>query len=198
MLSATRVIAAAAVLTVGSGLVLSGLVRGPGDGMTPPGAQAQVDVPDDWAFFTGTLRYDGRSLPHPPYPPDEEFAENGLIVSLNSGWQGQTFETTDPRMTGRRLERDSGFDDLAGGASIWKTLDTIENEGGTWSCSLIGLSNGPGDVQGGWCEGAGAYDGLRAYLVINAIEDSGPMATVPVMGFISNGDGPPAPDPVSS
>ena len=156
-----------------------------------PGAATGVVTPDDWAFFSGEMRYDGQL---PSGSGSREYTENGLTVFVGPlGYAGQTFTTTDDRLTGKRSELATTIlnDDDTAGSGIWMERSIIENEDGAWTCVLTNISNleaGGLDetAQSGWCDGSGAYDGYRAYLAIGA-EEGGRLS---VSGFVSNADGP--------
>jgi len=82
------------------------------------------------------------------------------------------------------LVRSQKLADGSGGA-IWSSHAVIENEGGTWTCEIIAVEVGEVLGDGGWCTGAGDYEGLRAYLAIVGFEN--------VAGYITSGDGPSLP-----
>ena len=74
----------------------------------------------------------------------------------------------------------------ATGGTIRSIRSVIENDGGTWACETTLLMVGDTESDTGWCTGAGDYEGLRAYLVIDRFND--------VAGYITSGDGPPLPE----
>jgi hypothetical protein len=157
-----------------------------------PGAGAGVAVPDDWAFFTGELRYDGS------WPAGVETApyfENGLLVDWGSvGFGGQTFTTTDTRLTGTRSELEYALlSESVGGPTLWTERSRIENEEGAWTCVLTAVSvpatEGSADLpQSGWCDGSDAYEGYRAFMTIEGGGEA--MDSVHVTGFVSDADVP--------
>ncbi len=73
---------------------------------------------------------------------------------------------------------------------IWSSAATIEAEGGEWSCRFEGAAVDDQGAESGWCEGAGGFEGLRAFVVFDVHDASGV-----VFGYITNGQGPPAPEP---
>ena len=162
--------------------------------VTAPGAEAPVVVPDDWAFFTGEMVYDG-NWPTREEQPTRYKTEDGLVVSYDPfGYEGQTFTTTDPRLTGKRSELESAwFENGVDGAQIWTELSRIENEDGAWTCTLAQTDAADGSTaspQSGWCEGSEAYEGYRAFMALDPVGEVGAFSKFTVTGFVSNADGP--------
>lgn len=191
MFNATKVAAAAAILTLGVGLAISRVGLDPEPQSVAPGAEATFVVPSGGAFFTGQMRYDGR--PPTDAGQTQEFEEGGLAVSyVPLGFVGQTFTTSDPRLTGTRSELDTSF--ISDGAvEIWTERSVIENADGAWTCVLTSVASLeseqlPPVPLGGWCDGAGAYEGLHADMSIQTGGESG--SSLPVMGFVSEAEGP--------
>jgi len=177
--------AVATVAVLGASLALSGLVSGPSHDTVPPGAAAPT-VGEEWAFFTGTLTFDGK----PVVGPVSMTYENGIRVDQGRGYSGQTMVSDDPRMTGERTEINNAWS--ASGNGIWSSLVTIDTTEGAWTCSTTGVWVGKSlGGESGWCDGHEAYEGLRAYIAFD-LHDSGPYTTEDVYGYITSGDGPPA------
>jgi hypothetical protein len=77
----------------------------------------------------------------------------------------------------------------------------IANDDGNWTCPMTFIhyltdENTAGEIEqwAGWCEGSGAYEGLRAYLAMRQPEDISSSGRQDVYGFITSGDGPPMPE----
>ena len=188
MFTATRLAAVVTLVALGSGLTLSGLLTGPRDeAIGPPGAEEPM-VGDEWAFFSGTRL--GGSMA----ASGEKTLENGMDVRLGQIYGGGGLVTDDPRMSGTFTVTDNSFTVAGGtpmladgtGGAIWSSRGVIENEGGTWTCDIVAVEVGDVLADGGWCTGAGDYEGLRAYLAIVGFSE--------VAGYITSGDGPPLPE----
>ena len=192
IMSITAGVATIAIVALGATYAFVGL---PDESTTQQPAAIGPDiVGDDWSFFSGTIKFDG--TPSPPIDLSNTTTQSGLIIKDGVGWAGQTLTTTDPRMTGTRNSLDTIFTNLAGGTvslngSIWVSATTIDAEMGSWSCRLEGVEVQEQSSEAGWCTGEGGLEGLRAYIAITGAE--GAYDTVPVLGYITNGDGPPAP-----
>ena len=189
MITAAGTAVAIAVLALGVAFVDDATIEP--DGVPGAEAEAPVVVPDDWAFFTGEMRYDGQTPGGAG--PSAEWEENGLTVWYEpAGYAGQTFTTTDARLTGKRSELESvSFENGVDDSQIWTERSRIENEDGAWTCVLTQTDVADGSTaspQSGWCEGSDAYDGYRAFMTLG--EGSGPGSRLSVSGFVSNGDGP--------
>lgn len=162
------------------------------------GSVGEPMVGEDWAFFTGKLSFNGQPLPGTP----ETYEDGGLFVSLGGGWTAQTMQSDDPRMTGLRTELGNTFTDALDDdtVSISARLVTIETDEGAWACPMMDVAVADvGASQAGWCDGVGAYEGLRAYVAFD-VGDAGATAggSIDVYGFITSGDGPPMPEaPIS-
>ena len=99
-------------------------------------------------------------------------------------------------MTGTQSVRFNNFTDATDGSAVTAVLSTIENDAGAWTCPLIALSVTGGSCSpAGWCEGAGVYEGLRAYI---ALGRDVPPSDVEVSGFITSADGPLFPEAPTS
>ena len=192
MLIASGVTAVATIATLAIGYALIGQ---PIDEVeTRPAATSPELVGDDWTFFEGTVTLDGHRLNNPDQRETE--AVNGLVVETALGWEGQTVLTSDPRMTGSRTELNNVFERLSGDGDapqgwISASVNTIETDHGSWSCRMEGV--GDLGAESGWCDGAGGLEGLRAFIAID-LDDAGPYSVLPVVGYITAGEGPPFPE----
>jgi hypothetical protein len=173
------------------------IAGGPGPGPGP----SQVDDPspsptslvgEDWAFFSGTVTGEASST-----DPDPGYEDNGILVTLGHGSQGDFLMTDDPRMNGTRTRTTNLFSQ-DGHGNLGRSLMTITNDEGAWTCPMTFIHqptsrNPENEIEqwAGWCEGSGAYTGLKAY-VAWAYPGHG------VYGFISSGDGPPMPEAPAS
>ena len=194
MLITTSAVALAAVALLGATLGLPALVADPDEAAIQ--APAAAGVGDDWAFFSGTLRFDGTNDGYA-----EVQAINGLTVQTGEAWVDQTLTASDPRMTGTRAEVDNTYQNLSGenggsSGAIWASMVTIEADGGRWSCQLDGLSVGSSSSESGWCEGLDGFAGLRAFVAFD-IGDASGNDQIDVSGYITDGDGPPVPAPTT-
>jgi hypothetical protein len=193
-LAAALVAAAGWLVAGGSGLRLD-LLQESSPSPSPSASPSPDPAPlvgEDWAFFSGTLAFDGQ-----PFGSSDIHQENGVEVDLGgAGFSGQTMTTDDPRMTGERTERANYLsDELGGSGGLSTNLVTIDTAEGSWTCPLTGIDVGDnGYTESGWCQGAGAYADLRAYVVFHNGMGGGPGGTVPVFGFITSGDGLPMPE----
>jgi hypothetical protein len=161
-----------------------------------PGPSSAPIVGEGDGWFSGTLTFDGEQLPAAP----QSHQENGVWVIVGSGFSGQTMQSDDPRMTGKRTVYRSDFTDSLSDstAGFTRLLAMVETVDGTWTCDLYEVwVADSGDTQSGWCEGTGALEGLRAYVVFD-LGRADPGGKLPVMGFITSRDGLPMPEaPVS-
>jgi hypothetical protein len=181
------------IRTLATGLTTMILLAGTATGSLAQSADG-TPVPivgEGDAWFTGTLRFDGTELPGSPASHEE----HGLWVTEGRGFRDQTMRSDDPRMAGKRtVQRIDITDALSDAAAgFTRLLATIETDDGTWTCDLYEVWVATsGDTQSGWCEGAGALYGLRAYVVFET-GNADASGTLPVIGFITSGDGPPMP-----
>jgi hypothetical protein len=170
-----------------------------GDGDTDQGpSAAEIDaLGDDWAFFAGTLTFDGSPIGG---SADSMEVVNGIVVRNDVGYKGQTLVTSDPRMSGIRTEWNNTHQSLQNTESsppgtIWSNTATIESDGRTWTCRLDGAAVGELAAEGGWCEGAGGFEGLSAFIMFDIHDAADGYEDAGAFGYITNGDGPPAPEP---
>ena len=103
-------------------------------------------------------------------------------------------------MTGARTLTTNLFSDADenGHGNVGSSLVTITNDEGAWTCPMTYIHHptstvAEGEIEqwAGWCEGSGAYAGLKAYL-------AWAYPTPGIYGFISAGDGPPMPEAPAS
>lgn len=114
---------------------------------------------------------------------------------IETGYTGDNHRqtTTDPRMTGTRsivldLLSDSA-DDSSG--NLGQAIVTLTNDGGAWACPMTFIhvvtdKVAAGEIEqwAGWCDGAGGYEGLAAYLAFRQPEDPASSGSQDVYGFI--------------
>jgi hypothetical protein len=204
MTGAFKLAAAVAVFAAVGWIATGGTGPRPG----PPQAGAPSPSPtsmvgDDWAFFTGTVDFDGQTSTG----ASEAHEDNGASVAVGLGFRGHTMVTDDPRMNGIRSDTITLISDRADDstANVGSALVTIANDEGTWTCPMTFIhyvtdNNAAGEIEqwAGWCEGTRAYDGLKAYLAMRQPEDLASSGRQDVYGFITSGDGPPMPEAPAS
>jgi hypothetical protein len=175
-----------ALLLIIAGVVVAGASPVPSPVPVPPAA-----VGEGWAFFSGTVQYDGQPVPQPGLV-QTTFEQNGLSVTTGEPcFQAATIQTSDPRMSGQRTACVNSVTESGTDNGLDALLMTITNDAGVWTCPLydIYLTDAGGTSHGsasGPCEGAGEYAGFRAWIVFSGSND--------VYGFINSGDGPPMPE----
>ena len=118
-------------------------------------------VSDDWTYLTEGTREPG---------PDGVVHYDGYVFSI-------PFEADDPRMSGTATQVTNGADYREGATTlappgydgVVRTINLrIVNDEGSWEGSLSNLQIddlGYFEVTAGWLTGAGAYEGLSAYVV---------------------------------
>lgn len=192
MYIATGIAAAFVVAAAGGGLLLSAVSTSDDDGTVGPAAEAPV-VGDDWTFFRGTVRLDGSRV-----QPVETYSESGMAIEYIGGWEGQTMEADDPRMTGTRTDISTVWTGQHEGnpAYLFTGRVMLENDEGGWTCATSGVdiegsTGGSGDVssENGWCDGHGEYAGLRAFVAFDW-RDAGMFTVHDFWGYITSRDGP--------
>jgi hypothetical protein len=200
MFTPSRIAVAVSIITLGTGLALIRAAGpAPDPGPAAPVAEASFSVPEDAAFFSGSLTYDE---PPPGGSGWTKDSDTGLEVSwYDKGQPFQTLTVSDPRLTGSRVDLD--FVTVTGDSGrLWAQRSRIENTDGSWACVMtrLDIDAPPADVTplSGWCDGTGAYDGYSALLAI-AIGSEEPMSIggptpaeqrFPVSGFVFKGDPP--------
>jgi hypothetical protein len=171
---------------------------GPSQAGAPSPSPASI-AGEDPAFFSGTVDFEGQTSSGPSQSHDD----NGLWVDMGMAGTGHTMVTDDPRMNGTRTDIINLFSDRPDDstANIGSALVRIVNDAGTWTCPMTFIhhltdKNAAGEIEqwAGWCEGAGAYEGLNAYLAMRQPEDPASSGRQDVYGFITSGDGPPMPE----
>ena len=203
MLSPAKALTAGAILFAIGGVLL---IAQPFDRQTSsvPGAATDAALAgEDWAFFSGTVDFDGST----GTVARQSFLDNGMSVDLGMGFGGQVMVTDDPRMNGTRTGTINLFSDRPDDstANIGSALVTIANDDGSWTCPMTFIhhltdKNAAGEIEqwAGWCEGSGAYQSLKAYLALRQPEDLASSGRQDVYGFITSGEGPPMPEAPAS
>lgn len=173
---------------------------GPRDAAFQAGSSSpSPTAPADWAFFSGTMTFDGTDRA----PRQSSRDASGIWVDVEFGGTGHHMVTDDPRMTGTRTDVTTLFSDAADDSTgnIGSSLITIENDDGSWTCPMTFIHmvtdrNEAGEIEqwAGWCEGSGGYEGLKAYLAMRQPEDLASSGRQGIYGFITSGDGPPMPE----
>lgn len=134
------------------------------------------------------------------YMDETEAIEDGVNRRRGLRFEGARFEMDDPRLSGDvTYEHVSDWhweDESEGsGGALFGTIWRIENDEGSWSSSCHSLQvMGPAPdpiVSSCLYTGAGAYDGLSAYLVKELYAGELPY---PIKGLIFEGDLPPFPE----
>ena len=170
--------------------------------LPPPGASAGAAAQTDTeeadplapAKVTGTIG-GGDVVAEPT-----ETLVDGVLEGRGLVVEGETIETDDPRLTGSitralnaNIHKVSDFVDVLALAGAVR----IENEAGSWSGQVTGLIHQGGGIPPDEAtnlaavvlSGEGAYEGLSAYLFIDATEDQ-----IAVEGVIFAGELPPFPE----
>jgi hypothetical protein len=204
MAGSFKLVAAVAVLAVVGWVATGGIGPRPGPFQAGAPSPSPTSIAgDDWAFFSGTMDFDGAT----DFAPSQSFVDNGLAVDLGFGFREQTIVTDDPRMTGTRSGIINLFSDRPDDATanIGSALVTIGNDEGTWTCPMTFIhyitdKNAAGEIEqwAGWCAGSGGYEGLKAYLAMRQPEALASSGRQDVYGFITSADGPPMPEAPAS
>ena len=169
MLTAIRIAAVVAALTLGSTL-LAVQVSGPDDeAFQAPSATTG----EAWATVTGTQRLRGT-------------IEGALV--------GQNLGMSDPRLEGKvRITYESGMpsdDDSGLDSTLWSVV-TITNENGSWHGPSIGFVHERGVHHHiAWFEGAGDYEGL-VFLEQLTEESASAGMDLDIAGLVYEGELPP-------
>jgi hypothetical protein len=125
---------------------------------------------------------------------------DGVVRDWGTECAPQRWTASDPRLTGtvsRRWNRD-GYQTDAGMYAFGTGAADLQNDGGSWACSTIGLENwgdealteGSADVSF-TCVGDGGYAGLSAMLVLTDVGGN----AEDFVGLLVAGDFPPVPGP---
>jgi len=164
------------------------------------GAAAQDEEvaaePTTPAKVTGTIDSEAGDLVQEP----TETVVDGVLEVRGGVFTGDRFEMDDPRLTGTAtgtfnvdVHKESDFIDVVAGSLGLR----IENEAGSWSGQGTTVFHGGGTIPqeealnlDTWLlTGAGAYEGLSAYLIVDPTEDP-----PTVEGVIYAGEMPPFPE----
>jgi hypothetical protein len=178
------------VSAIAIGLLAGSVV---GVGAQEEEAAAEPSTP---AKVTGTINGEAGDLVQEP----TETVVNGVLEVRGGIGEGDQFEMDDPRLTGTvtlafnaDVHKESDFTDVVAAALGLR----LENEAGSWSGQGTGVSHGGGGIPQDealsldtWAlTGAGAYEGLSAYLIVDPTEDP-----PTVEGVIFAGGMPPFPE----
>ena len=135
------------------------------------------------------------------YEDETEAMEDGVLRRRGLRFEGARFEMDDPRLTGDvSYENVSDWhreDEPEGpGGALFSTDWRIENDEGSWSssCTTLQIMDPTPElplISTCLYTGAGAYEGLSAYLVKELFAGELPY---PIRGLIFEGDMPPFPE----
>jgi len=133
------------------------------------------------------------------YEAETQTEMDGYQQRRGLRFDGARFEMDDPRLTG-----DVSYENVSNwywqtveesGGALFATNWLIENEEGSWSssCTSLQIMDPMPEPHVSNClyTGAGAYEGLSAYLVMELF---GPELPYPIKGLIFEGDVPPFPE----
>jgi hypothetical protein len=172
-----------------------GLLAGSAVGVAAQDEEAAAG-PSTPAKVTGTLNQEAGDLVQEP----TETVVDGVLEVRGVIAEGDRFEMDDARLTGTvtvavnvDVHKESDFVDVA----AFSLALRLENEAGSWSGRGTGVNHGGGGIPpeealslDTWVlTGAGDYEGLSAYLLVDGTED-----TATIEGVIIAGDMPPSPE----
>ena len=172
-----------------------GLLAGSAVGVAAQEEEAAAE-PSTPTKVAGTIDSEARDLVQEP----TETVVDGVLEVRGLISEGDRFEMDDPRLTGTvtvavnvDVHKVSDFVDVV---AVSLALG-LENEAGSWSGQGTGVSHGGGGIPqeealslDTWVlTGAGAYEGLSAYLIVDGTDDP---ATIE--GVIYEGELPPFPE----
>lgn len=192
LFSATRIVAAIAVLAISGSILL--VAAQPGDDTAgPPGAAGDP-----------AMRAPSGVVGNVVGPSGADAGSDGDVVELGD----QMFEITgasgivewdasDPRLDGSGTRVENGLQHFASHSGLWSGAWTIQNADGTW----VGTGNHFSSADGGRdfiiFEGSGAYEGLTAYVTIGASLPAESAGVRPFEGVIFPGEPPAMPEPMA-
>jgi hypothetical protein len=169
-----------------------GLLAGSTIGVAAQDEEAAAE-PSTPAKVTGTINAEDSDLVQEP----TETVVDGVLEVRDVIVKGDRFEMDDPRLTGTAtlavnvdVHKESDFIDVVAGTLGLR----IENEAGSWSGQGTTVSHGGGGIPQDErlnldiypsLTGAGAYEGLSAFLIVDPTEDP-----ITVEGVISAGEMP--------
>ena len=171
-----------------------GLLAGSAVGVAAQDEEAAAE-PSTPAKVTGTIDAAASDLVQEP----TETVVDGTLEVRDGVFAGDRFEMDDPRLTGTAtaafnidVHKVSDFEDVVAGSFALR----LENEAGSWSGQGTSVFHGGATIPEDeafqldtWLlTGAGAYEGLSAYLVVDGTEDP-----PTVEGVILAGEMPPFP-----
>ena len=184
-----------AIRTTTISILALGLLAGSAVGVAAQDDEAAAE-PSTPAKVAGTINEEAGDLVQEP----TETVVDGVLEVRGVIAEGDRFEMDDPRLTGTvtvavnvDVHKVSDFVDVVAFALALR----LENEAGSWSGQGTGVSHGGGGIPqeealnlDTWVlTGAGAYEGLSAYLIVDPTEDP-----PTVEGVIVEGDMPPFPE----
>lgn len=186
MLSPTNAILAVALsLTLAAALLVAeplGLRE-----RAAPGADAGPDTAP--ALFYGMFGMEV-GIPVSLDSAREGVHDDGWSFTYDGGFEGSGWTTSDPRMSGKLdwITNEETSPDGEVGGDIATTLMRIRNDEGSWTgvASWVSHQDSGRTVYSGWLTGAGAYEGLTAYVAMVDWRE--------ILGFIAPEGRPPAPE----
>jgi hypothetical protein len=111
-------------------------------------------------------------------------------VVIRAGWHiSNRWEASDPRLSGMSDEL-STWHRYEPGFELLSTSLAVENEGGRWVGTSMGMDGTGFFTDAAVLHGEGAYEGLTAFLIIDWVPPSGSF-----IGAIFPGGMPPFPEP---
>lgn len=205
MLTATKAIAAGALLFVVGGALL---IAQPFDQTQRPAPAAEADRESTGAaWVTGTVRADmGSNQPlrgSANCRPPERVIEEDVVHEIGYRCATQVWTTDDPRLSGTvTASWSADVYRLSPSVSVMSSsVREVVNEGGTWRCTsapTVGLGTGldviddVANPETFTCVGTGDHEGLTAVL---DVDDGEVDADGSVVGLIFSGEVPAPPEP---
>ena len=186
-----------AIKTTTISILAIGLLAGSAVGVAAQDEEAEAEAASGSSYFTGTFTA--------AWPPVDEGTEtmgsDGFSITRGMVLAEEAIETSDPRVSGSLsrvlnfdvhtlAEKEKGPEFLEHFAEAWR----LENEGGSWTGLGTGFIHAgavdePTDLVTVLLTGEGGYEGLTAYVFVDATQD--PIA---VEGGVFTGEAVPAPD----
>ncbi len=188
MITPTRLVAAAAVTALMSGLLMTGVLT------TEPSTPAAPTATG--AFEPGVITpVEGRMVVHSQTRAGENGTYAGGATTTDEWWETE-YRVDDERLSGvaiSRHNRNIGATTTAYGGSRAITV-RLDNEGGRWVGSGYAFSDpGSGIHYRVHLEGEGGYEGLDAII---ALDNRSATGSFEVTGAIISGGLPEMPEPV--
>lgn len=178
------ILAGALSLTLGAALLISQPLGRQENGV-PGAAAGPVAAP---AIFFGTFGMDvGR--PVSLESAADGVHDDGWSFNYDGGFEGSGWTTSDSRMSGKLdwISNEETAPDGGVAGDISTTLMRIRNDEGSWTGLATWVSHDESgrSVYSAWLTGAGAYEGLNAYVTMVDFQE--------ILGFITPEGRPPAP-----